>query len=122
MSELRRILRALGYSREGLASAFRNEAAFRSECWLAALLLPVALALPLPLLFRAYLVFAVLLVLITELLNSAIEATVDRISSEIHPLAKRAKDMGSAAVFLALVNALLVWLLALWSMLGHAAG
>jgi diacylglycerol kinase (ATP) len=104
-----RIWRALLYSIAGLRAAWRGESAFRQEVALAALLVPVAVLLPASLTQTALLIACVMLVLVTELLNSAIESTVDRISLEDHDLAKRAKDIGSAAVLLALVNLGLVW-------------
>lgn len=113
-----RIWRALFYSLAGLASAFRTESAFRQELALAAVLVLIALALPATLVQMALLVGAVLIVLIAELLNSAVEATVDRISFDEHELAKRAKDFGSAAVFLSLVNCAVVWGLVLYDIFG----
>ena len=110
---LRRLLNAARYSAEGLGAAFRHEDAFRQEVIAAVLLLPLALWLGDSGVERALMVFSVLLVLIVELLNSAVEATVDRISLENHALAKRAKDIGSAAVMVSLVNMLLVWALVL---------
>lgn len=110
---LARIGRALGYSLAGLAAAFRHEDAFRQEVWLALVLLPIALVLPVAGISKALMAGSVILVLIVELLNSAVEAAVDRISLEDHQLAKRAKDIGSAAVFLSLVNVAVVWLLIL---------
>ncbi|HUF80374.1 MAG TPA: diacylglycerol kinase [Burkholderiales bacterium] len=111
---LRRICNACLYTLDGLTAAFRHEAAFRLEVILAALLVPAALLLPAAGLGKALMIAAVLLVLIVELLNSALEAAVDRISLEQHPLAKRAKDIGSAAVFVSLVNVPVVWLLVLF--------
>lgn len=110
---LRRLLNATCYSAEGLGAAFRHEDAFRQEVIAAVLLLPLALWLGNSGVERALMVFSVLLVLIVELLNSAVEATVDRISLENHALAKRAKDIGSAAVMVSLLNLLLVWALVL---------
>jgi len=110
---LRRIWNALFYSLDGLAAAFRHEDAFRQEVLLAVVLIPVTFFLPAPGTGRALMIGSVLLVLIVELLNSAVEAAVDRISLEDHQLAKRAKDIGSAAVFLSLVNVPVVWLLVL---------
>ncbi len=110
---LRRICNALFYSVEGLRAAYRHEDAFRQEVWLAAVLVPLAFFLPASQIGKALMVAAVLLVLIVELLNSAIEATVDRVSLENHRLAKRAKDIGSAAVMISLVNVAVVWLLVL---------
>jgi len=106
---LRRIWNAFQYSLAGLRAAFRHEDAFRQECLLAAVLLPVALFLPLPGPSKALLIACVMLVLIVELMNSAVEAVVDRVSLEHHRLAKRAKDIGSAAVLIALLNLTVVW-------------
>lgn len=111
---LRRVWNAFHYSLAGLAAAYRHEDAFRQESWLAALLIPVALLLPASGLGRALMIASVLLVLIVELLNSAVEAAVDRISLENHRLAKRAKDIGSAAVLISLLNVGAVWALVLW--------
>jgi len=106
---LRRVWNAMFYSLDGFRAALEYEDAFRQELLLAAVLIPLALFLPASALAKALLVASVLLVLVVELLNSAIEATVDRISLENHQLAKRAKDIGSAAVFVTLVNAVAVW-------------
>jgi diacylglycerol kinase (ATP) len=111
---LRRVWNALFYSSDGLRAAFRHEDAFRQEVFLAVLLIPAALFTPAAGTGKALMVAAVLLVLIVELLNSAIEAAVDRISLEHHALAKRAKDIGSAAVLLALINVPVTWVLVLW--------
>ena len=107
---IRRVWNALHYSFAGLRAAFSCEDAFRQEVLLAALLIPVSLVLPVGGVGRALMIASVLLVLIVELLNSAIEAAVDRVSLDRHHLAKRAKDIGSAAVLLALINVFLVWL------------
>jgi len=106
---LARIINAAGYSWAGLAAAFRHEDAFRQEVFLALLLIPLAVVLGETGIERALMIGAVLGVLIVELLNSALEAAVDRISLEHHLLIKRAKDMGSAAVMIALVNVAVVW-------------
>ena len=106
---LRRLLNAMGYTIAGLKAAYCHEDAFRQEVALALLLIPLALFLPVTGAGKAIMVGSVLLALIIELLNSAIEATVDRISLENHNLAKRAKDIGSAAVFLGLLNVVIVW-------------
>jgi len=111
---LRRIWNALFYSLDGLAAAFRHEDAFRQEVLLAVILVPAAFFMPASGTGKALMIASVLLVLIVELLNSAVEAAVDRISLENHLLAKRAKDIGSAAVFLSLVNVPVVWLLVLF--------
>ncbi|MCB1917361.1 MAG: diacylglycerol kinase [Rhodocyclaceae bacterium] len=108
-----RIRRAFAYSRSGLAAAFAHEAAFRQEVIAFAMLAPLALWLGDDGLERAVLVASLLLVLIVELLNSAIEAVVDRVSEAPHPLSKRAKDIGSAAVLMAIASAVVVWLLVL---------
>jgi diacylglycerol kinase (ATP) len=110
---LRRVVKAFGYSAQGFASAFRHEDAFRQEVLLAAVLIPVAFVLDTGGIGKALMIASVLLVLIAELLNSAIEAVVDRISLDRHDLSKRAKDLGSAAVFLSLVNVAAVWALVL---------
>ena len=106
---LQRVWRAFHYSLEGFRAAYKCEDAFRQEALLAALLIPVAFFLPVTGVGRALMIASVLLVLIVELINSAIEATVDRVSLDRHHLSKRAKDIGSAAVFLALSNVVIVW-------------
>ncbi len=106
---LRRIWNATLYSRDGLLAAWRHEAAFRQELLLVAPLLPLGLYLGNNGIERALLVGSLLLILIAELVNSAVEAVVDRVSSEHHDLSKRAKDLGSAAVMLSLLNAAVVW-------------
>ena len=108
---LRRLISATRNSIAGLAEAMRCEDAFRQELIMATVLLPLAFVLGRTGVERALLAGSVLLVLTVELLNSAVEATVDRISFENHRLAKRAKDIGSAAVLLALVTATVIWLL-----------
>ena len=119
---LGRIWTATGYSLQGLRATYHHEAAFRQELMLAAALIPLAFALalwsPLTGTQCALLISSVLLVLLTELLNSAIEAIVDRISGEHHALSKRAKDTGSAAVFITLVNCGVVWALVLFDVFG----
>jgi len=110
---LQRVFNAAGYSWAGLTAAFRHEDAFRQEVFLALLMIPLALYLGQTGITRALMIGAVLLVLIVELLNSALEAAVDRISLEHHQLIKRAKDMGSAAVMIALANVVVVWALVL---------
>lgn len=108
-SGLRRVWNAFHYSLDGLKAAWRHEDAFRQEAVLGAFLIPVGLWLGESGVERALLVGSVVFALIVEILNSAIEATVDRISLEDHELAKRAKDLGSAAVLLALLLTLIVW-------------
>ena len=110
---LTRVLRALGASLRGLAGAFRDEAAFRQELAFAAVVIPLGLWLGRSGVERALLIAPVLLILIVELVNSAIEATVDRIGFERHALAGLAKDIGSAAVLMSFVLLTAVWLLVL---------
>ena len=110
---LRRLINATRYSLSGLAEAARHEDAFRQELIAAAVFTPLGLWLGNGGVERALLVGSVLMVLVVELLNSAVEAAVDRISLENHSLAKRAKDMGSAAVMMSLLTAAAVWLLVL---------
>lgn len=104
-----RLLNALRYSIDGLRECYRLEDAFRQEVILALVLLPVAVFLPVSGVGHALMIGSVLLVLMVELLNSAIEATVDRVGLEKHDLSKRAKDIGSAAVLMSLLNVLAVW-------------
>jgi diacylglycerol kinase (ATP) len=108
---LRRLVNAFNYSMSGLRLAYRHEHAFRQEILGAALLLPVACLIPVTPVERALLIGTILLVLIVELLNSSVEAAVDRAGLDTHHLAKRAKDIGSAAVFLALILLATTWLL-----------
>jgi diacylglycerol kinase (ATP) len=109
-----RLWNALGYSRDGLAAAWKNEAAFREEVLLAVIAIPLAFYLGKTGIERALLIASIVLILIVEILNSALEAVVDKASPEKHELAKRAKDMGSAAVLLSLLNAAAVWACVLW--------
>jgi diacylglycerol kinase (ATP) len=111
---LRRVWNALFYSVEGFKAAYRHEDAFRQECLLAIILIPLACFMPASGVGKALMIASILLVLIVELLNSAVEAAVDRISLENHQLAKRAKDIGSAAVFVSLANVAVVWGLVLF--------
>ncbi len=111
---IRRLVRAARFSLAGLLAAWTNEAAFRQECVLVAVLLPVALWLGRTASERSILIATLLVVLIIELLNSAIEALVDRVSEEHHPLSGRAKDLGSAAVFVSLILTGAVWSLIGW--------
>ncbi|MEW6253436.1 MAG: diacylglycerol kinase [Planctomycetota bacterium] len=106
---LARVINAAGYSWAGLKAAFRHEDAFRQEVFLLVVLVPLAFYLGDSAIERVLMIGALLLVLIVELLNSAVEAAVDRISLEHHELIKRAKDMGSAAVLIALINVVVVW-------------
>ena len=111
---LDRMMRAIGYSISGLVAAYRGESAFRQEFWLAAMLLPLAFWVGRGWVETVLLIGAPVLVLIVELLNSGLEAAIDRVSFEIHDLSKRAKDLGSAAVFLSLLLCTGIWLAALW--------
>ncbi len=113
-----RVVHAFFHSIAGLRDAWRCESAFRQEVLLAAILVPAAFALPASAVERALLVGSVVLVMIVELLNSSIEAAVDRIGFERHSLAKRAKDIGSAAVLVALLLLVVVWGLIVPSHLG----
>jgi diacylglycerol kinase (ATP) len=115
---LTRIINAYGYSMKGLRAALKYESAFRQEVVLFFLLLPAAIWLGNNWLQYILLIGSLLLVLIVELLNSAVEAVVDRISEEHHKLAGRAKDMGSAAVFISLANVLFVWVMIAWHRFG----
>ena len=108
-----RLIKALGYSLDGLKAAWRHQAAFRLEALLFIVLAPIGVVLGRTGVERALLVGTLLLVLLVELLNSAIETIVDRIGPERHSLSKRAKDIGSAAVFISLVIAGVTWLLIL---------
>lgn len=110
---VKRIFYAARYSWSGICSAWKNEAAFRQEVILVALGLPLALWFGKSGVERALLIGSLLLVIIVELLNSAVEAVVDRIGSELHPLSGLAKDLGSAAVLFSLVLAAVVWILVL---------
>ncbi|WP_185266847.1 diacylglycerol kinase [Halopseudomonas xiamenensis] len=110
---IRRIWYALGYSLAGLKVAYRGEAAFRQLVWLALVLIPIACVLPVSSVARALLIACVVLSLVVELLNSAIEAAIDRISLERHPLSKASKDMGSAAQLFSLILIAVVWSLVL---------
>ncbi|MDD3516964.1 MAG: diacylglycerol kinase [Chromatiales bacterium] len=110
-----RIVKALGYSWQGLRSTYRHEEAFRQELILVVIGLPLALWLGETGVERALLIGSLFLILIVELLNSGIEAAIDRFGGEIHTLSARAKDMGSAAVFMSLLNAAIIWMLVLLS-------
>ena len=109
----KRVCNAMLCSLDGLRAAARHEAAFRQELVLAAILIPAAFLVSAGVVGKALMIFSVLLVLIVELLNSAIESAVDHTSLEHHPFAKRAKDMGSAAVLVSLLNVVMVWLVVL---------
>ncbi len=115
---LDRIMRAAGYSMDGLRIAYRGESAFRQEFWAAVFMLPAAVWLGRNWVEVALLAGSVLLVMIVELLNSGIEAAIDRVSYELHDLSKRAKDLGSAAVLLSLLLCVGIWATALWQRFG----
>jgi len=104
-----RIIRAFFYSIEGFKSAFVSEAAFRQELLLFIILLPAAIFLPVTVIEKLILIACLFVVLIVELLNSAVESTIDLITQEFHPLAKKAKDIASAAVLLSLIMTLVIW-------------
>jgi diacylglycerol kinase (ATP) len=109
-----RVIHAAGYSMAGLAAAYRGESAFRQEVWLAIILTPLAFWIGRNWVEITLLIGTALLVLIVELLNSGIEAAIDRVSLDWHDLSKRAKDLGSAAVLLSLLLCAGAWLTALW--------
>jgi diacylglycerol kinase (ATP) len=112
---LDRVVRATGYSLAGLKTAYHGESAFRQETWFAVVLAPLAFWLGRSWVEVAMLAGSLVLVLIVELLNSGIEAAIDRVSFELHDLSKRAKDLASAAVFLSLLLCGAVWSAAVWS-------
>lgn len=114
---LDRLIRATGYSFDGLRAAYSGESAFRQEVWAAVFLIPLAFWVGSSWVEVVLLIGSVLLVMIVELLNSGIEAVVDRVSFEIHDLSKRSKDLASAAVFLSLVLCIATWGTALWQRL-----
>ncbi len=115
---LQRVLNAFRYSYDGFVAAWAEEDAFRQELLLAVVMVPTASLLPVSLVERLLMIAVVVLVLIVEIVNTAIEAAIDRQSFEINPLAKRAKDLGSAAVMLSLLLAGGVWLSVLWARFG----
>ena len=110
---IKRLANAFKYSVAGTLAAFKHEDAFRQEVILSIVLIPLAIYLGETTTEQALMIASVLLIIIVELLNSSVEATVDRISIKRHKLAKRAKDIGSAAVFFSLVNASVIWFLIL---------
>lgn len=107
---IKRLTNAFFYSKDGFSAAYRSEEAFRQEFWLLIIGTVIALVLPVTLMQTVALIAVLLLLLIVEILNSAVEAAIDRIGPEIHPLSKRAKDMGSCAVLMACFLTALVWL------------
>jgi len=116
--ELRRLGNALRYSWAGFVAAFRTQASFRTDLLVVAILAPMALWLGQSALERALLLSTLILLLFAEILNSAVETVVDRMGLEYHQLSGRAKDLGSAAVFLACLNILAVWGFLLWDRFG----
>lgn len=110
---MQRLVNATQYSWQGIKAAYKHEEAFRQEVWLFIVAIPLALWLGDTVIEKILMIVSVLLVMIVEILNSAIEAVVDRFGGEVHELSGRAKDMGSAAVTLSLLNVVIVWLLIL---------
>lgn len=115
MNEIKRILKAFKYSRDGFIAAWRSEAAFRWEVIIFVIGTVVALCLPIGFLSRILLISAMMLIVLMELVNTAIESVVDRIGAEIHPLSKKAKDIGSLLVLLSFINALIAWGVVIWN-------
>ena len=115
---IRHIINAFRYTWAGLVSAWKNELAFRGEVVVAIVMVPLGFWLGRSAVEQALLIASILLILLTELLNSALEAVVDRIGPQRHELSKRAKDMGSAAAFISMVTAALVWILIAYDRLG----
>lgn len=109
-SGIRRLINATRYSWQGYKAAWKTEEAFRQEAILAMIMIPVAIFLPVELLEKLLMISTVALVVIVEIINSAIEATIDRFGNEIHPLSGKAKDLGSGAVLVALLLCAGVWL------------
>jgi diacylglycerol kinase (ATP) len=110
----RNFIYSVRYSIEGFVAAFKHEPSFREDLLFAALLVPLAIILPLNAVSTALMIASLILILIVELLNSAIEWIIDYLRPERHPLAKRIKDMASAAVFLSYINCVAVWVILLW--------
>lgn len=109
-SGIRRLINATRYSWQGYKAAWKTEEAFRQEAILAMIMIPVAIFLPVELVEKLLMISTVALVVIVEIINSAIEATIDRFGNEIHPLSGKAKDLGSGAVLVALLLCASVWL------------
>lgn len=110
---LPRLIKAFGYSYDGLKAAYASEAAFRQELVLLAVGIPAACLLDVSAIARAVMIGSLLLILLVEIINTAIEATIERISADQHPLSKKAKDLGSAAVLISLVHAAAIWIIIL---------
>ena len=111
---IKRIVMATWYSLKGLKAAFKSEAAIRQECFAIAVLLPIAILADVTLVEHLLLILTMFLVLIVELLNTAVETVVDRVSFDQHELSGKAKDIGSAAVFISILIALATWVSILW--------
>lgn len=111
---IKRIVNAAGYSWKGIKAAWQHEAAFRQEAVTGLIAIAIACSLEVDAITRVLLIGSVMLVIIVEILNSAIESVVDRIGSEFHALSGRAKDMGSAAVLLTILLAVFIWVMLLW--------
>ena len=114
---IKRIVMASRYSMLGLLAAYKNEAAFRQECLLFIIMSPLGFYLGESGVERAILIGSLFLVLVVELLNSSVEAIVDRVGEDFHELSGRAKDIGSAAVFVSLINVVVIWAVILWEKL-----
>lgn len=110
----RNFISSVGHSVEGFLAALRHEPSFREDLLFAVLLVPFAIILPVNAVSTALMIASLLLILIVELLNSAIEWVIDYLRPEQHPLAKRIKDMASAAVFLSYINCIVIWIVMLW--------
>jgi len=111
---LRRLINASRYSAQGLRSAFRHEAAFRQESWVLVVGLPCAFWVGIDLWQTAMLIASLMLIMVVEMINSALESLVDRVGTDFHELSGRTKDMGSAAVLLSILIAVVLWGAALW--------
>ncbi|MDX1705893.1 diacylglycerol kinase [Pseudidiomarina sp.] len=116
---LMRIVRAAANSARGMRAAWQSEAAVRQDVILVIVLLPLAMLAPVSPVERALMIFSLILLIIVELLNSAIEAAIDRIGAERHELSGKAKDIASAAVSFALINIAVTWLIILWPWFGN---
>ncbi len=111
---VRNFIASLRYGLEGFWAAWKHEPSFREDLLFAALLVPFAIVLPVNAVSTALMIASLILIMIVELLNSAIEWTIDYVRPELHPMAKRIKDMASAAVFLSYINCVIVWIIMLW--------
>ena len=111
-----RLINATRYSRDGIKAAWKSEEAFREEAIIALILIPVAFFLPVEITLKLWCVFSVLFLMVVEVLNTAIEACIDRIGPQIHEKSKLAKDLGSAAVLFSIVFVVIVWTLAIFEL------